>query len=68
MSVVLPKQTAAASLMQVPVMAFMTRYNYNNETGACETFTYGGCGGNGNNYKTQEDCEVNCQTQQDEDV
>ena len=33
---------------------------HNKETGACEQFTYGGCGGNANNFKTQLECESRC--------
>ncbi|RCN24974.1 Kunitz/Bovine pancreatic trypsin inhibitor domain protein, partial [Ancylostoma caninum] len=31
------------------------RYAYNNKTGKCVKFTYGGCGGNGNNFRTKKD-------------
>ncbi|RCN36600.1 Kunitz/Bovine pancreatic trypsin inhibitor domain protein [Ancylostoma caninum] len=36
------------------------RYAYNNKTGKCVKFTYGGCGGNENNFRTKKDCEDAC--------
>uniref|UniRef100_A0A8C6CSQ4 BPTI/Kunitz inhibitor domain-containing protein n=1 Tax=Moschus moschiferus TaxID=68415 RepID=A0A8C6CSQ4_MOSMO len=36
------------------------RYFYNAETGHCEQFTYGGLGGNENNFTTEEDCVKTC--------
>lgn len=38
------------------------RFFYNNDTGKCELFVFGGCGSNGNNFLTQEDCEKFCKT------
>nr|SPP68600.1 TFPI-like multiple Kunitz-type protease inhibitor 4K5 [Colubraria reticulata] len=35
-------------------------YYYNSRSGQCETFNYGGCGGNGNRFDTQEECEDTC--------
>jgi uncharacterized lipoprotein YbaY len=37
------------------------RFYYNSVTKACENFTYGGCGGNANNFNTKLDCEKLCQ-------
>ncbi|XP_023306152.2 spondin-1 [Lucilia cuprina] len=36
------------------------RYAYNKDTGRCETFTYGGCRGNRNNFLTENDCMNTC--------
>ncbi|KAJ8037370.1 Kunitz-type serine protease inhibitor DrKIn-II [Holothuria leucospilota] len=36
------------------------RYSFNADSNQCELFTYGGCGGNDNNFKTQADCEATC--------
>uniref|UniRef100_A0A147BFN7 Putative salivary kunitz domain protein n=1 Tax=Ixodes ricinus TaxID=34613 RepID=A0A147BFN7_IXORI len=36
------------------------RYFYNQYTERCEVFTYSGCGGNENNFKTEHDCETRC--------
>ncbi|KAB7500859.1 Carboxypeptidase inhibitor SmCI, partial [Armadillidium nasatum] len=41
--------------------AAFPRYFYNNATGQCEKFIYGGCGGNGNNFKLLSDCEDKCE-------
>ncbi|XP_052696309.1 eppin-like [Crassostrea angulata] len=40
--------------------AAIRRWWYNRRTKQCETFIYGGCGGNGNNYKTKRQCEQRC--------
>jgi hypothetical protein len=36
------------------------RFFHNAETGFCESFIYGGCGGNENNFETFEACEAAC--------
>lgn len=41
------------------------RYYYSNEEGRCQQFTYGGCGGNENNFETQDECERSCWGSQD---
>lgn len=38
--------------------AAFRRYYYNN--GTCQPFTFGGCGGNQNNYETEESCMTTC--------
>lgn len=43
-----------------PCEAAMQRYFYNLETESCEPFTYGGCDGNENNFKTKSDCQDKC--------
>ena len=40
--------------------ALIPRYFYNPETDKCETFNYGGCGGNTNNFIEIEECENAC--------
>ena len=37
-----------------------TRWAFNSDESACELFTYGGCGGNTNNFETKDDCETQC--------
>lgn len=49
----LPKETG-------PCRASMPRFYYNQNNQRCEEFTYGGCRGNGNNFKTQIECEKRC--------
>ncbi len=43
-----------------PCRAALLRWAHNPETGACERFTYGGCGGNANNFTSLEACEAQC--------
>ena len=40
--------------------AFMPRYFYNSASGKCESFVYGGCGGNANRFKTLDECTRGC--------
>jgi len=40
--------------------AAFTSYFYNKETNACKPFTYGGCGGNENNFGSMDDCVQRC--------
>lgn len=36
------------------------RWYFNVHMGACSWFTYSGCGGNQNNFRTAEECEAKC--------
>jgi hypothetical protein len=36
--------------------AYIPSFFYNSESGVCEDFVYGGCGGNLNNFPTLKDC------------
>ena len=36
------------------------RWYYDMASDQCKPFIYGGCGGNTNNFKTQEQCEARC--------
>ena len=40
--------------------AAIRRWYYNKKAGECLKFIYGGCQGNDNNFKTQEECEKKC--------
>jgi hypothetical protein len=40
--------------------AYLERFAYNSQTGACEMFVYGGCGGNENNFETEAECLQAC--------
>uniref|UniRef100_A0A8W8NJX2 Uncharacterized protein n=2 Tax=Magallana gigas TaxID=29159 RepID=A0A8W8NJX2_MAGGI len=40
--------------------AAFRRWWYNRRTKQCETFIYGGCGGNKNNFETRDKCERQC--------
>lgn len=41
-------------------MANFQNYYFDPATATCKTFTFGGCGGNENNYNTKEECEAAC--------
>ena len=43
-----------------PCRAMFPRWFYNTNSRQCETFNYGGCRGNGNNFATKRDCELRC--------
>ncbi|NP_001127069.1 protein AMBP precursor [Pongo abelii] len=45
-----------------PCMGMTSRYFYNGTSMACETFQYGGCMGNGNNFITEKECLQTCRT------
>jgi len=38
----------------------MPRYCYDPETGMCDKFMFGGCGGNANNFISAEECMRQC--------
>jgi len=41
-------------------VAPLTRYFFNVDSQECERFTYGGCGGNANNFPSMRDCKERC--------
>ena len=43
-----------------PCEAAIPSWYYNSESGECEMFTYGGCGGNDNRFATREACQARC--------
>ncbi|MGB5813122.1 MAG: BPTI/Kunitz-type proteinase inhibitor domain-containing protein [Polyangiales bacterium] len=43
-----------------PCDAAFERWYYDADSGQCETFVWGGCGGNPNNFESLEACEVAC--------
>eukprot|EP01084_Bolivina_argentea_P238309 400373_1 len=43
-----------------PCMDDSKRYYYDETFGKCKSFIYGGCEGNGNNFKTKSDCNKAC--------
>lgn len=45
-----------------PCSANITRYFYNTSSMACESFQYGGCIGNHNNFNTEQECIQTCRT------
>jgi hypothetical protein len=40
--------------------ALISRFFFNSQTGNCETFNYGGCGGNANNFSSLAECQNKC--------
>ncbi|XP_004004032.2 protein AMBP [Ovis aries] len=47
---------------QGPCLGMFKRYFYNGTSMACETFYYGGCMGNGNNFPSEKECLQTCRT------
>jgi len=43
-----------------PCEALIPRWFFNPAKGECEQFTYGGCGGNANNFETFNECQEEC--------
>lgn len=43
-----------------PCRAHQPHYFFNSATKQCEQFFYGGCRGNANRFKTQQECEETC--------
>ena len=43
-----------------PCLAYFSRWYYDVNAQACESFVYGGCKGNENNFETKEECERQC--------
>lgn len=44
-----------------PCNAIFPRYYYNQINEKCENFTYGGCGGNANNFEDYDSCSLLCE-------
>ena len=40
--------------------AIIQRFYFNSTDGKCKEFGWGGCDPNGNNFKTEEECEQKC--------
>jgi hypothetical protein len=55
---------SACSLPTVPGMcdAYFPRFSYHSDTNKCTQFIYGGCGGNQNNFLTENECNKSCVT------
>ncbi|KAG7491795.1 hypothetical protein MATL_G00007760 [Megalops atlanticus] len=46
--------------LQGPCKAYEPRWAYSSVTKQCQSFIYGGCGGNENNFESKEACEDAC--------
>ena len=55
-----PIETCASSADAGPCGATVARWYFDVATGGCEQFVWGGCGGNGNNFETREECGATC--------
>ncbi|CAH8291133.1 unnamed protein product, partial [Heterobilharzia americana] len=42
--------------------ANLQRWGWNPQTGTCQSFIYGGCDANENNFSTKKECEKVCQS------
>ncbi|KAF8763280.1 Kunitz-type protease inhibitor 2 like protein [Argiope bruennichi] len=56
--------SAEKNCIEAPVTgqcrALFYNWYFDQETGTCREFVYGGCGGNGNRYWSEEECQKNC--------
>ncbi|KAM3839416.1 kunitz/BPTI-like toxin isoform 1-T5 [Vipera latastei] len=43
-----------------PCKANVRAFYYNSASNKCQEFTYGGCEGNANNFKTKDECHYTC--------
>ncbi|XP_073516505.1 WAP, Kazal, immunoglobulin, Kunitz and NTR domain-containing protein 2 [Phyllobates terribilis] len=46
--------------LQGPCKAYEPRWAFNRLLSQCQSFIYGGCGGNENNFESKETCEESC--------
>ncbi|XP_053709763.1 protein AMBP isoform X2 [Synchiropus splendidus] len=46
-----------------PCFSLLQRYFYNSTSMTCESFSYGGCSGNQNNFITEKECLQRCRTE-----
>ena len=54
------------SPLRGPCRALLTRWYYDVTSDTCETFSYGGCRGNANNFRSMESCWRYCRPVVDE--
>jgi hypothetical protein len=55
-----PPETCLLPADPGPCQAAIPRFHYNACTSQCESFNWGGCGGNANNFVTLNECEQSC--------
>ncbi|UYV74464.1 mig-6 [Cordylochernes scorpioides] len=49
-----------------PCLAYIPRYHYDPATQTCKQFVYGGCQGNGNNFRSEAECLSSCSAEEKE--
>uniref|UniRef100_W5L4M6 Tissue factor pathway inhibitor n=1 Tax=Astyanax mexicanus TaxID=7994 RepID=W5L4M6_ASTMX len=57
-----PSEVCLLPAVEGPCRGLVSRYFYNTLTQRCEEFSYGGCGGNANNFVTFQECHKMCYT------
>lgn len=55
-----PPESCAAKPLTGPCRSFLSRWHFDAEKNSCDTFIYGGCWGNRNNYISKEECMNRC--------
>ncbi|RXG67262.1 Boophilin-H2 [Armadillidium vulgare] len=56
----LPKNMCRLPIDGGNCRAYIPKFGFNSETGRCESFSYGGCHGNGNRFVSFEECFSLC--------
>ncbi|KAM9385345.1 tissue factor pathway inhibitor 2 [Pholidichthys leucotaenia] len=54
------KEVCLLQVDEGPCKALVERYYYNTITQKCEMFSYGGCQGNANNFRSYQECHKTC--------
>ncbi|XP_075701663.1 WAP, Kazal, immunoglobulin, Kunitz and NTR domain-containing protein 2 [Rhinoderma darwinii] len=55
-----PVNICSYPALQGPCKAYEPRWAFNKLLNQCQSFVYGGCGGNENNFESKEMCEESC--------
>lgn len=68
MSIYLVKDVCILPKIVGPCRAAMSRWHFSKTSKKCEEFTYGGCHGNGNNFRSKDECENKCEAKKNANV